>query len=90
MELEQDGKRLELRSVATGGNYFRLFALNLVIIIFTFGLGTPWVVVRTLRYVFNNVYLMGDVDFNTLSQTEEDYKDATGDDLVDMLDIGIV
>ena len=40
-----------------------------------------------LRKVFENIELDNEVDVNTLVQTEEEYKDAAGDDLAGMLDI---
>lgn len=32
----------------------------------------------------------GEFDTSNIQQTEEDYKDATGDDMLDMLDLNII
>lgn len=86
----QDGRRLSLRSTATGGGFFGLIVVNFLLLIFTLGLATPWVTVRTLEFVFHHIEIDGAFDPNSLRQTEEDYRDATGDDMADMLDLGIV
>lgn len=90
IKLEQDEKLIELESTATGGGYFRLLVGNLLIVIFTLGLGTSWATVRTLRFVFSNILIEGDLDLDAVSQTEKAYTDATGEDVADMMDIGLV
>jgi uncharacterized membrane protein YjgN (DUF898 family) len=88
--LEQDGKRHYLRPQFGGGEFFGLMIVNLFLTLFTFGLGTPWVIVRTAKFVLNNIELPQEVDFNGIAQTEDEYKDATGEDALDFLDLGIV
>jgi hypothetical protein len=39
--------------------------------------------------VLNNVELEGIFDPDNVEQTEENYNDATGEDMLDMLDIGL-
>jgi hypothetical protein len=36
------------------------------------------------------VLIEGDLDLDTISQTEGAYNDATGEDVVDMMDIGLM
>ncbi|HXH19458.1 MAG TPA: DUF898 family protein, partial [Chitinophagales bacterium] len=43
--IEKDGRRISFRSKATGGGFFKLLAGNLLIIVFTLGLGIPWAIV---------------------------------------------
>jgi hypothetical protein len=31
-----------------------------------------------------------DINFNNIAQTEDEFKDAAGDDLIDFFDLGIV
>jgi uncharacterized membrane protein YjgN (DUF898 family) len=90
IRLYQDEKRLTFRSTATPGGYFELIAGNLLIILFTLGLGTPWAIARALRFVFKHIIIDGPLDTDAIRQTEESYKDATGEDLADMIDIGLV
>lgn len=90
IELHQDNKIIPLKSTITGGGLFSLMIINLLIVIFTFGIGAPWAQVRTLKYLSENLFVDKEFNPNTVIQTEEEYKDATGEDLGDMLDIGII
>lgn len=90
IRLEQDGKKIKLHSNITGGGYFKLFFVNALIVVFTLGFAMPWAIVRTMRYVASNVEIIGDLDVDAIQQTEEDYKNATGDDLADMLDLDLI
>jgi hypothetical protein len=42
-----------------------------------------------MRLVIDNIELDGAFNPETVIQTEEDYSNATGDDMLDMLDIGL-
>ena len=90
IKIHQDGEVYDLRSTATGGKFFELLIINFLIIIFTLGLGTPWVTVRTLKFVFENSVIDPAFDPEKIQQTEEAYKDATGDDLSEILDVGMI
>jgi uncharacterized membrane protein YjgN (DUF898 family) len=90
IRMYQDDKKLIFRSNATAGGYFKLILGNILIILFTLGLGTPWAIVRALHFVFSNIVIEGALDVNAIRQTEENYMDATGEDLADMIDIGLV
>jgi uncharacterized membrane protein YjgN (DUF898 family) len=90
LEMTQDGNVLKFRSTATAGGYFKLIAVNLLIIIFTLGLGAPWVTVRTIHFIFSNIIIEGELNTDTIQQTEMDYRDATGEDITDMIDIGLI
>ncbi len=90
IRLKQDGREIQLQSYLTGGEYFRLAFINSLIIVFTFGLGAPWATVRTLKILYSNIFIEGELDLDNLIQTEKAYKDATGEDVADMLDIGII
>ena len=90
LRLKKDGTQINFTSTATGGDFFGLVMINLFILIFTLGLGYAWVAMRTMKFVFDHVELDGNLDLNTLVQTEENYKDATGEDLSDFLDLDTV
>lgn len=77
------------RSTATAGGFFELVIINLIIIIFTFGLGYAWVVTRTMKFIADNIEIEGDIDLDTLAQTEEEYTDAIGEDLGDALNLDL-
>ena len=86
----EKGDVIKLRSAATGGNFFLLGLTNILILIFTLGLGYAWVVTRTLRFIFGKIDLSGNIDVEGIRQTEGVYTDATGEDVADMLDFGFV
>ncbi len=87
---EATGKKLTLKNKATGGGIAVLVITNILLFIFTLGLAYSWIVCRSLRFVFSNIAISGDVNLEKINQTEIDYKDATGEDLSDMLDFGFV
>ena len=90
LELYQNGRGVMFRSNATGGGYAKLMIGNFFIVILTLGLGFSWAVTRTLTYVANNIAPIGNYSFDELQQAQQDYDNATGDDLADFLDLGFV
>lgn len=90
MEMQQGTTTIKFRSTATAGDYFSLLVGNVLIVLFTLGLATPWATVRTIHFVLSNIVLEGALDTNAIYQTEGDYKDATGEDISDMMDIGLI
>ena len=83
-------KQVKFKSTATGGGFFRLIMVNLLILIFTLGFGYAWAVTRTLNFAFSNIKINGNIDLEELEQTEEVYKDAMGEDVGDMFDMDIL
>ena len=90
LSLNHNGKEIALNSTVTGGGFFKLAIVNILIIIFTLGFGYAWAATRTLKYIFNNIELKGNIDLDSIQQTEENFKDATGDDVSDFLDLDFV
>ena len=90
LSLIKDDKEIALNSTVSGGGIFKLEVVNILTLIFTLGLGYPWVVSRTLKYLFENIELEGTIDLNSINQTEESFKDATGEDISDFLDMDFV
>ncbi|TPE42635.1 YjgN family protein [Pontibacter mangrovi] len=88
--IEQDGKYSRLDSSLTGMQYLKLALGNMFIMVFTLGLGYSWVVTRTLAVLINNCEIIGEFNPDALAQTEEEYKNATFEDMADMMDIGII
>lgn len=86
---EQDGNISSFKSSLTPGDVFITGIISYFLIFFTLGLGTPWAVLRQMRMVIDNVELEGAFNPDTVVQTEENYTDATGDDLLSMLDVGL-
>jgi hypothetical protein len=86
----QNGKEIELKSTLTAGQIFSMLITNYFIIIFTLGIGTGIAINRVLRVAFENIAFDSEIDPDAILQTEEEYKDATGDDLAGFLDISII
>lgn len=80
---------VKCHSTATGGDFFELIIGNLFIIIFSFGLGIAWVDIRTQKFIFEHIKMEGNINFSEISQTEEEYKDAFGEDAMDFFEIEI-
>ena len=90
LSLKKGNEKINFTSTATGGDFFSLIMVNLIILIFTLGLGYAWVVVRTMKFMFEHIELEGNLDLNTLLQTEANYKDATGEDVSDFLNLDTI
>lgn len=84
-----DGRRMQFKSTATGGGFFGLLVGNLLLVIFTLGIGFAWAEVRTMTFVMDHIEFVGDADLNAVVQTEQEHKNAIADELGDMMDIGI-
>ncbi len=67
--------------------FLKLKTGNLLIYIFTLGLGWPWATVRNNRFLAERLKLIGDVDFETIKQ-EFVEASATGESVADIFDIG--
>ena len=74
----------------TPGGIFKLLIVNYLIVAFTFGIGTGIAINRITRVLFQNIEFEEDIDADSILQTEEEYKDASGDDIAGMLDISII
>ena len=77
---------LRFESTVTGGKLLGLFFTNLLLILFTAGIAAPWVVVRSLRFQFENLILRGPLDTDAVRQ-ELRMASAMGDTLADALDL---
>lgn len=90
LRLTKDDQTMLLRSTATGGDFFTLIFVNLILFVFTLGLATPWIIVRSMRFILSNISLDGTIQFDELRQTQANYNDATGEDIADFLDFGFI
>lgn len=86
----QGDRQFTIRGNFKGSTMFKQLIVSLLIIVFTLGLGYSWVIVRYLRFVMENIEIPEAFDADTLTQTETAYTNATGDDMADILDIGLV
>jgi uncharacterized membrane protein YjgN (DUF898 family) len=87
--LEHEGTRHELQAEFNGSEYLGLLIVNLFLTLFTFGFGAPFATVRMVKFIINNITIPQELNFDNIAQTEDEYKDATGEDVLDYLDMGI-
>lgn len=90
ISITKDDKEIICYAETTGEGFFKLHVGNFFIILFTLGLGSPWADVRTYRYLINNVKLIGNINLDTIHQTEDEYTNALGDDALDFFDLEII
>jgi uncharacterized membrane protein YjgN (DUF898 family) len=89
LKITQDGKQINLRSTMTAGTLFGLIVTNYLIVIFTLGIGTGIAINRAMRTMLENIEFDDEINPDTLMQTEDEYKNATGDDLAGILDLSV-
>ena len=89
LRLKYGNEKVKFVSKATGGGFFELIFINLLLTIFTLGLATPWVITRTMSFIMMNIEAEGTIDFDELVQTESTYTEATGEDMADFFDLDI-
>ena len=87
--MKKGNQIVKCNSTATGGGFFKLIMGNLLIIVFSFGLGIAWADMRNQKFIFDHIKMEGNINFSEISQTEEEYKDALGEDAMDFFEIEI-
>jgi uncharacterized membrane protein YjgN (DUF898 family) len=87
---EHNGKTYKVRTEVSAGRVFRLQVVNMLLIVFTLGLGFAWAQVRSMKFLAENIILPEELDTDNVVQTEEDFSDATGDSMFDFLDFDFI
>lgn len=91
IELYQNDEKIKTNFKISAADVFELVVINMLLIIFTLGLASPWVTVRTIKFFINNIELEGNFDEETISQGKLDnYSDASGDDYLDFFDFDFI
>ncbi|PTM04780.1 MAG: DUF898 domain-containing protein [Bacteroidetes bacterium] len=85
--LEQNGKTYYLKSDARGGDFLWVLLKSAFITIISLGLASPIASLWIHKFYIESISLSGEFDFDAIQQTEKSYKDATGDDIADILDL---
>lgn len=86
----KNGREHSLKFTGSAGDIFLLILVNYLLIIFTLGIAIPWVLVRNMNFFYNHTEIDGEFDSSSIQQTEETYKNAMGEDMLDMFDIDII
>lgn len=84
-----DGVEQKLVSEAKVMGFIELIVVNWFIVSFTFGLGYPWALERSLRFYMEHMVMEDAINTNAVSQTEDEYNDALGEDFGDMMDMAL-
>jgi uncharacterized membrane protein YjgN (DUF898 family) len=77
---------LSFKSSLRARDYIWLYFTNIVAIVITFGLATPWAQVRLARYRASKLQIVGDVDFDKFVGEKKDAVKATGEEIADFFD----
>ena len=85
----QNGESYRLKAQSTGFGFLELLVVNWLIVTFTFGLGTPFAIIRSMRFYMEHMEAEEGFNPDIVTQTEKDYNDALAEDLSDFMDIAI-
>jgi uncharacterized membrane protein YjgN (DUF898 family) len=78
-----------LKSTLSNGDIYGVLIVNGLLLVFTLGLAFPWVIMRNLKMYMNSIQFPEDIDYDSITQEADNYRDATGDNFLDTLDLGL-
>ena len=81
--------KLSFKSSLRARDFVWLYLSNLVVIMLTFGLATPWAQIRMARYRTSKLQIIGDVDFDQFVGDKKEEIKATGEEIADMFDVDL-
>ena len=80
---------LTFKSTLRARDFIWLYFSNLIAIILTFGLATPWAQVRIMKYRTSKLQIVGDVDFDQFVGDKKAEVRATGEEMAEMFDVDL-
>jgi len=90
LTLKDDQGEIRIKSEATAGDFFKLIVVNMLLLIVTLGLGYAWVVARGMKFIMSKIRLEGDINLNSIQQSDATYVDSAADSIGDLLNIDTV
>ena len=87
--LSDDKVRRSLVSHLQGWDFFGVLIVNLILLVFTFGLAFPFTKMRAMKAMYDTIELPNDIDYDEIIQNADAYNQATGEEMLDLLDIDI-
>ena len=81
--------KLSFSSSLRARDFAWLYFTNVVAIMLTFGLATPWAQIRTARYRTSKLQIIGDVDFDQFVGDKKAEVKATGEEIAEMFDVDL-
>ena len=86
--IQLDGK-ITLQSTLKARSLAWVMVSNLLIVIFTFGLGFPWAKVRMARLILENTHVDTEAGFDDYVTQQQSYQSSLGDQIGDAFDVDI-
>jgi uncharacterized membrane protein YjgN (DUF898 family) len=81
--------KLSFKSSLRARDFMWLYFTNMLAIMFTFGLATPWAQIRMARYRASKLQIVGDVDFDQFVGDKKEEIKATGEEIADFFDVDL-
>ncbi|PPD56292.1 MAG: hypothetical protein CTY10_05065 [Methylotenera sp.] len=81
--------QLTFQSKLRARDFIWLYFSNIVAIMLTFGLATPWAQIRLARYRASKLSIIGDVDFDQFVGDKKAEVKATGEEIAEMFDVDL-
>ena len=81
--------KLSFNSNLRARDFIWLYFSNIVAIMLTFGLATPWAQIRMARYRASKLQIVGDVDFDQFVGDKKAEVNATGEEIADFFDVDL-
>ncbi|MFM9834519.1 MAG: YjgN family protein [Methylophilaceae bacterium] len=81
--------KLSFKSTLRARDFFVLYLTNIIAIVCTFGLATPWAQIRLARYRAAKLQIVGDVDFDQFVGDKKAEMKATGEEIADFFDVDL-
>jgi uncharacterized membrane protein YjgN (DUF898 family) len=81
--------KLSFKSSLRARDMIWIYFTNIVAIVCTFGLATPWAQIRLARYRASKLSIVGDVDFDQFVGDKKDEVKATGEEIAEMFDVDL-
>lgn len=80
---------LTFKSTLRARDFVWLYFSNVVLIMLTFGLATPWAQIRMAKYRTSKLAIIGDVDFDQFVGDKKAEVKATGEEMAEMFDVDL-
>ncbi|WP_156819173.1 YjgN family protein [Psychrobacter lutiphocae] len=83
-------ERIHFKSTVAAKSYFVVLITNMLLVLFSAGLATPWAKVRVAQYLADNTWIdADDMDINQYLTNKQNEQSAIGEEIGDVLDIDI-
>lgn len=81
--------KLSFKSSLRARDFIWLYMTNIIAIMCTFGLATPWAQIRMAKYRASKLQIVGDVDFDQFVGDKKAEMKATGEEIADFFDVDL-